>query len=1112
MSLRSVAVLSLSVVVAVSGVSANAELGDVAPPSVADDRDRVERRTARARSHSSPASRVMDDHCQGFYDALPGIGADELVDLVRTTAIECIRELQWGPSATIQSAAARVGNVVAAAEAIPDALGAYDGGFGAGVRRLFVFLRMVEDIRHWCLVRPSVDPSGTCAEDVWDGRRPWDIGPGTDVYEAVAAAVDTFRGHERLGDASAEHAAVLLETARTIDSYQQNGRHLDFVVYWLDRWGAPYTDMPEFQDFAWYLVLILYSGHRQPGFGDAFGEHRALADALRDCALSREWLGTPSQWIAEQCGAEVGRFTKYPETANYVYARDLIEALRTAYEGDEAARGIWLRLVGEVNYNDAGNCGVYGLCHWYEGDGFAANFRAALFVERLQCPVSHCPADRVTVHAEGLDAGQVALACDQLAAHGETFQEMFGTDCVPVPDDVNDHLDIYVFKDILSCEDLSWHAFWNGVDACSGIYYELDPADPDTRSLFIATEFEAWENPPDPDLNIWNFEHEYAHYLDGRYNIHGGYAPRDSTHWWTEGFAEYFAAEVSPYIDLWSYASPHTLTDIVLHSGSLPTRYRHRHMAVRYFMENHRDFVDAMLGHLRSGDFDAYQAFLEGEVGAYEDDWEIWRRFGGKRRSPLEVTVPFVLSTYDALDRHGVVRIVNRSDVADTVGIVAVDDAGVRSAPLELAIGANETVHLTSDDLERGNVGKGLTGRVGAGRGDWALELMAALDIEALSYVRTSDGLLAAMHDTVVRDGDTYRVAFFNPASNRDQESLLRLRNPGDEEAAVMIAGVDDSGQSPGGMVTLHLPAGEARMLSARELEEGGATGTEGSLGDGAGKWRLDVRSAQPLTVMSLVSSVTGHLKNLSTAPRHGAKGAHLVPFFPAASNAYGRQGFVRVINRSDRAGEVSITAFDVTGRAHEPATLSIGAGEARHFNSDDLETGNPQRWLTGGTGAGEGDWRLDLESDLDIAVLAYVRTVDGFLAAIHDVAPQAENLHHVPIFNPADDADARSLLRLVNTGAENVVVHIEGVDDSGAAGATSFGIPAGVTTTVTASELERDGLGDGKDKWRLYVFVTPGSGAEPAAESPFVAMSLLSGAAGYLTNLSTAPVRRVGL
>ena len=57
-------------------------------------------------------------------------------------------------------------------------------------------------------------------------------------------------------------------------------------------------------------------------------------------------------------------------------------------------------------------------------------------------------------------------------------------------------------------------------------------------------------------------------------------------------------------------------------------------------------------------------------------------------------------------------------------------------------------------------------------------------------------------------------------------------------------------------------------------------------------------------------------------------------------------------------------------------------------FNSSELEDGNPAKGLSGGVGDdGDGDWRLELTSDLDIEALAYIRTDSGFLTTVHDVA-----------------------------------------------------------------------------------------------------------------------------
>ena len=58
-------------------------------------------------------------------------------------------------------------------------------------------------------------------------------------------------------------------------------------------------------------------------------------------------------------------------------------------------------------------------------------------------------------------------------------------------------------------------------------------------------------------------------------------------------------------------------------------------------------------------------------------------------------------------------------------------------------------------------------------------------------------------------------------------------------------------------------------------------------------------------------------------------------------------------------------------------------------FNSGDLEEGAPSKGLSGGVGEGEGSWRLELVSDLEIEPLAYIRTADGFVTSIHEVSAE---------------------------------------------------------------------------------------------------------------------------
>ena len=474
------------------------------------------------------------------------------------------------------------------------------------------------------------------------------------------------------------------------------------------------------------------------------------------------------------------------------------------------------------------------------------------------------------------------------------------------------------------------------------------------------------------------------------------------------------------------------------------------------------------------------------------------------RPLPGEQHVHLLPSASEPL-REGFVRVINHGTESGDVSIDPVDDNGRQFDAITLSIDAQETVHFNSGDLETGNQDKGLTGFTGSGEGAWRLSFSSDLDFEVLSYIRTRDGFLTAMHDVAPRAGNVHRVAIFNPASNRDQVSRLRLVNQGREIAHVAIRGMDDRGMPGSDEVSLRLDAGAARDITTVQLESGGS-GLHGMLGDGSGKWRLEVASEQPIAVMSLLESPTDHLSNLSTIPVPRADGTHTVPMFPAASDESGRQGFVRVINRSATAGEVWIAAHDESDRDYEPLSLTVGANEAVHFNSNDLEHGSVSKGLSGAIGAGEADWWLELASHLDIDVLAYIRTADGFLTSVHDTVPRSLNTHRVATFNPGSNRNQESLLRLVNRSEHAAEVVVAGVDDEGVPGADEvvLSVPARGSRTVAAWELEDGGegvdgaLGDGTGKWRLTVT----SGA------PVVATSLLRSPTGHLTNLSTAPGR----
>ena len=480
--------------------------------------------------------------------------------------------------------------------------------------------------------------------------------------------------------------------------------------------------------------------------------------------------------------------------------------------------------------------------------------------------------------------------------------------------------------------------------------------------------------------------------------------------------------------------------------------------------------------------------------------------------------VPLFLGRGNASGRQSVLRLVSPMD-GSPAHVEVFDSLGRRHGATTLSTreapsrqrpdpSRSAVAQFNSEDLEDGTRDTGLSKGVGAGDRDWRLRVWAN-DAQALTYVRHADGFLTSMHDVVPQGADgtyTYGVPTFNPASNTRQRSVLRLVNPGAEASGARIVGTDDAG-APGGTVSLAIEAGGARELSAADLESG-LGDLRGALGDGQGKWRLNVASDQPLLVTSLLESPIGRVTNLSTVPDNKEQGpeeatTHHVPLFLSAADQMGRHSFVRVVNKDEATATVRIRPVDDTVRDYGTVTLMIAAGEATHFNSHHLEVGGAG--LSGGVGAGEGDWRLELETMADIDVLSYVRHADGFLTSMHDMVRASPEGHVVPILNPAGD-DHKGLLRLVNPRAEDAAVTIRGIDDGGVTrGSVRLVVPAGRSRTVSAEQMEAghdalDGaLGDGQGKWRLVV----------RSDVQIQVMGLLEGPAGHLTNLSTAPHAR---
>jgi hypothetical protein len=423
---------------------------------------------------------------------------------------------------------------------------------------------------------------------------------------------------------------------------------------------------------------------------------------------------------------------------------------------------------------------------------------------------------------------------------------------------------------------------------------------------------------------------------------------------------------------------------------------------------------------------------------------------------------------------------------------------------------------MNAQDLENGNAAKGLKSYMCDGSGKWQITARSSKKIEIMGLIRTPDGFLTGLTDVVpVAPGTNFElpkniVYFANPASNRKQQTFLRIVNNSSEDGTVTIAAVDDLGFTAPDTVRFDTKSNSSKQMTAQDLENGNIVkGLYGKLGDGAGKWRLIIESALDLSAQSLIRTPDGFLTNLSAVVTPDANGLSTLNFFNSASNT-AQQSFMRLINSGTEDTYITISGVDDAGQVapNGDVSLLLAAGQSVELSAKDLEQGNAALKLRGSLGVGSGRWRLALSHSLEskISVMSYVLTSTGFLTNMSEVVGAASTTNTVWIFNPGSNSNQASKLRVINSGSSATSVTISGIDDTGSTGPGSnltFNLAGGSVKEITAAELENGssekglagGIGDGKGKWRLTV----------TSDAPVTVQSLLETPAGFITNLSTS-------
>ncbi|WP_188301800.1 M9 family metallopeptidase [Streptomyces sp. CBMA156] len=517
-----------------------------------------------------------------------------LVQQIKSVDLKCVNDLFLLTGGDARGAF-REEQMRTVAYALRDAAGSYPGDNSTSVEQLVLFLRAGYYVQWY---------------------HPGDVGTyGTALQTAIRSGLDAFFASAHSRDVTSANAPVLGEAVTLIDSAQENTRYLPVAKRLLLDYNSATWNPVRMDQGLNSVLIVLYRGHQVPGFAAAVKADPTVLDALFTFVTrNRDLLGGDHGRMVYETINELGRFMQYPELLPKLrpYVRTLAEQSSpsgpTMYQRGAAALA--------VNFYDAANCAYYGTCE------DPAKFKAANLTVKYTCSPS------IKIVAQALDNAQLGTACTSLTSQ-DAFFHAVAKDSGPVKDDNNGTIEVVVFHSDFDYQVLAAVIYDINTDN-GGMYLEGDPATAGNQPRFLCYE-NKWAR---PSFEIWNLNHEYTHYLDGRFNMYGDYdagqvRPVD---WWVEGFAEFVSYSYRKVVNdgAIAVASQHTyklseLFDTVYATSSQDRVYRWGYLAVRYMLEQHRSDVDAVLAKYRAGDWDGARAILKTTIGTrYDAGFDSW--------------------------------------------------------------------------------------------------------------------------------------------------------------------------------------------------------------------------------------------------------------------------------------------------------------------------------------------------------------------------------------------------------------------------------------------------------------------------------------------------------
>ncbi len=446
--------------------------------------------------------------------------------------------------------------------------------------------------------------------------------PPTSVRDIVRPALAQLMDKPSLFQPNAKARSTASEVMKLITNMYDEGYFLPRVKQWIIQLTNSPANPNASDMFSTYeadagytgLLTILYYAHWRPDAKPILLQDDSYATALYNFLQQNKLalLANKKAYQLSDTANELFRFMQHDVMKPRV--KPMLKGILAGSSMTGPDSLLWIAAAKGVDYYDKANCAEYGTCN------FQDKLIDAVLPNRYTCSPT------IRIMAQDMNTEQMQASCAALGAEENYFHTMLRTQRKPVANDNNTSLEVVVFDDYTNYDKYAGPIFDISTNN-GGMYLEGNPATPGNQARFIAHEA-SWMR---PQFSIWNLEHEYVHYLDGRFNMYGDFG--DSTQkpsvWWIEGIGEYLslrnnnqkaidATRSGTYRLSQIFGNTYSMSDYVTRA------YRWGYMATRFMMERHRSDVDNALARFRVGDYIGYQNLMNQIGTRYDNEFATW--------------------------------------------------------------------------------------------------------------------------------------------------------------------------------------------------------------------------------------------------------------------------------------------------------------------------------------------------------------------------------------------------------------------------------------------------------------------------------------------------------